>query len=126
MNTEASLVLIVDDDPDIRDALSVALVADGYLIKATASLLGATTIMEQEPTLDYMLLDYNLPGMPLQDFLARAETLHPRMAVVLISAIDNLAEKAARYKVKQYLPKPFDFERLRQMLKKVTAASEKK
>ena len=43
-----------------------------------------------------MLLDYNLPGMPMVDFLTQVSNLAPKMAVILISAVDNVAEKAEK------------------------------
>jgi len=115
--------LIVDDAEDIRDVLAKALSLEGWVIQSTDSLLGALTIVENNSDLDCMLLDYNLPGMPLEDFLQKFRAFCPQTAIVMISAVDELEEKAAKYAVPHFLQKPLDFDALRKAMSAALAAA---
>lgn len=109
-------MLIVDDVQDIRDVLASTLSAEGWVVQVASSLLGALYVLEQNREIDCMLLDYNLPGMPMQDFLAQLKLNNPHMKIIMISAIDDLEGKAARYGIKHIVHKPFDFDHLRQVI----------
>lgn len=108
--------LVVDDDKDIRDMLSVALSAEGWLVQTTDTLLGAISILTQKNDIHCMLLDYNLPGMPMEDFLRQVRGFAPSLGVILVSALDTVAEKAEKYKISFYLGKPIDFDELRKAM----------
>lgn len=108
-------ILIVDDDRDIRDVLSVALAADGHAVKATDSLLGALDVLKDvQSSNSCMLLDYNLPGMRMDEFLAKARAKRPKIGVVMISAVDDLQKKATRYGISHSISKPINFQKLRE------------
>jgi CheY-like chemotaxis protein len=55
-------VLIVDDEPDIRDVLNEHLLREGYVVETTST--GAAAIgAVRERTPDAVLLDLNMPGV---------------------------------------------------------------
>lgn len=113
----ASEVLIVDDQADIRDVLALALSSEGYTIQVADSLLAALQVLERRlSAVEFMLLDYNLPGMPMDEFLRDAYKFTPKLKIILISAVDSIAEKAERYGIKSYLQKPIEFEQLRKAM----------
>ena len=119
-------VLIVDDVADIRDMLTVALSAEGFLVKTTDSLYGALHILQQESCIDCMLLDYNLPGMPMEDFLKQIRDVAPKIGIVLISAVERVAGKAERLGIATYLGKPFDFDQLREAMEQCLRLQQEK
>ena len=45
----ARRVLVIEDDPGIRDLLTDALLSDGYTVTATESALGAATLVRRPP-----------------------------------------------------------------------------
>src|SRR5438105_2712859 len=90
----ATSILVVDDEPDIRDMLSILLSEQGFSIKTSSNFYSALYILEQDKNIAYMLLDYNMPGMPTQQFLNRARVLNPEIRIVLMTAADRVAEKA--------------------------------
>jgi len=55
-------VLIVDDEPAMRRALSAALTAGGRLVEAAQDAEEAIEAIHQQP-FDLVLLDINMPGM---------------------------------------------------------------
>lgn len=106
--------LIVDDDPDLRYLVSVALTRWGHraLMAATAD-EAREACTEARP--DVLLLDVNMPDADGPDFLAalRRDGLAPSR-VYLVSALDpdELRPLAASLDV-GYLVKPFTLATLR-------------
>jgi two-component system, OmpR family, phosphate regulon response regulator PhoB len=74
----ASRVLIVDDDPDIRDVVAAMLEAVGLTVLAAASAEDALERVAAEP-FDLLVLDWNLPKMTGLD-LCRAVRKDPALA----------------------------------------------
>lgn len=105
--------------------LSVALSAEGSAVQTTDSLLGALNILNLNVAIELMLLDYNLPGMPMPEFLTEVRVIAPKIGIILISAADHVAENAQKYGIKYYLGKPLDFDELRKVMSARVADSAK-
>ena len=108
MSTEH--VLVVDDDPDLLQLLTMRLSAAGYRVSAVQSAEAALAKLAVErPHL--VLSDVQLPGG--QDGLALFDEIracHPSLPVILLTAhgtIPDAVEATARG-VFSYLTKPFD------------------
>lgn len=120
--TRAPRVLLVDDAPEIVEVLVELLRAVGYEVEtASDGVEGLAAMRARRP--DAVLLDHNMPRMPGLD-VVRAMRDDPALqdiAVILITASPKSvpAEPAPGVRV---LPKPFDFDRLFEMLKETVAA----
>jgi two-component system chemotaxis response regulator CheY len=106
------LVLVVDDDPDILDAICDILEGEGYRVARARHGVEALQRVEQE-TPAIILLDLM---MPVMDGLAFAQALRqrqvsPHIPIVVISA-DGNPQKAAAVGAQGYLAKPFDIDAL--------------
>jgi len=102
------VVLVVDDDPGIRQTLELVL-EDEYEVCDAADARTALAIARSGP-IDVVLLDILMPEM---DGLAMLEELHgvrPGLPVVVLSALDraSTAATAMRLGAVDYLTKPFD------------------
>jgi CheY-like chemotaxis protein len=108
----APLVLVVDDDPDILEAVCDVLAGEGYRVaRARHGREALARVAEERP--DLVLLDMM---MPVMDGLAFARELQaagrsPPIPVVVISA-DGDAERAGGVGAREFLPKPFDLDAL--------------
>jgi CheY-like chemotaxis protein len=106
------LVLVVDDDPDILEAICDILTGEGYRVARARHGGEALAALERErPAL--ILLDLM---MPVMDGLAFAQALRERerergVPIVVISAEGN-PQKAAAVGARAYLSKPFDIDAL--------------
>ena len=106
------LVLVVDDDPDILDAICEILAGEGYRVaRARHGLEALQRVEEERPAL--ILLDLM---MPVMDGLAFAHAVRqtPRggdLPIVVISA-DGHAQKAFSVGARGFLAKPFDIDSL--------------
>ena len=106
-----SKVLVVEDDADILSSLAEVIREEGFEVSTAANGYQALAQMETQ-TFDLIFLDLMMPLMDGWRFMEIARTRFPNMRapVVLLSAVNNLAEEAARIGLENFLAKPFDLE----------------
>ena len=105
------MILLVDDDPDVRLAMHVRLKANGYdTCFASDALSSVSEAHKHQPNL--VILDLGLPG---DDGFVAIQQLkrHPSLAVIpiiVVSARDASGnqERATKAGAKFYLQKPVD------------------
>jgi len=101
-------VLVVDDDPIIRDMIADILDFEGYATCVARNGYEALQMLRGEE--DFLVfLDIMMPGMSGKEVCAvlqREPELRKRHVIVLMSALDNL-EEAASLKADAILQKPF-------------------
>jgi CheY-like chemotaxis protein len=105
------LVLVVDDDPDILDAICDILDAEGYRVSRARHGREALEQVDNELP-DVILLDLM---MPVMDGVAFSQALRQRpdgdVPIVVISA-DGNPQRATAVGAVGYLAKPFDIDAL--------------
>jgi CheY-like chemotaxis protein len=117
------LVLVVDDDPDILDAICDILDGEGYRVaRARHGLEALERVDEEEPSL--ILLDLMMPVMDGLAFAQalRARPLARRIPIVVISA-DGNPQRAAAVGAQGYLAKPFDIDALMSHISRMTGGA---
>jgi CheY-like chemotaxis protein len=117
----APLVLVVDDDPDILEAICDIVAAEGYRVgRARNGLEALERVGESRP--DIILLDLMMPVMDGLTFAAALRDRYGdhRIPIVVISADGNPA-RAASVGAQGYLAKPFDIDTLLVHLSSMTA-----
>ena len=87
-------VLIVDDEPDIRDMLTQALSREPYEVLCADSAEEALDIIAQEPV-DVVLSDEKMPGMSGTEFLAIVREKYPDTIRIILTGHASL-ESAIR------------------------------
>jgi len=101
-------ILVVDDEPAIRDFIIRALVADGYVVDAACD--GAEGL-RQSAAHGYALiiLDLVMPGADGRTVLAALQEDRPDQAVIVLSCVGDVATKVSCLDLgaKDYLTKPF-------------------
>jgi CheY-like chemotaxis protein len=106
------LVLVVDDDPDILEAICDILDAEGYdVARARHGEEALSQVEARRPAV--VLLDLM---MPVMDGVAFAQALRLRPAVrdvpIVVISADGNPQRAASVGASGYLAKPFDIEAL--------------
>ena len=117
-------VLVVDDEPGIRQATARFLNRSGIQVRAVSDGAEALRALRTQ-TFDVILCDVRMPGMNGRDFLARLREQAPRLVSTLIFATgDTLEPDTAALLADAGAPslaKPFDFDALEQLVREVAA-----
>jgi CheY-like chemotaxis protein len=125
--TDVVDVLVVDDDPDVREVLGLLLEADGYRVRRAADAASALAAIDEQPPM-CVLLDLEMPGMHGVD-LARELRAREGANLVLICVTGwqdaKQHEAAERAGVDFVLTKPLDPAKLRLMLPPLGSAASK-
>jgi CheY-like chemotaxis protein len=103
-------VVIIEDDPDIRESLAEVLNESGYAPVLAANGKEALEKLSQGPRPAAILLDLMMPVMDGWQFRAaqRAAAELREIPVVVVSADGNVREKAAAIQATAYLRKPIN------------------
>src|SRR5664279_5052888 len=103
-----STVLILDDEPVIREVLGSVLAKAGFVTREAASAAEGLERLAKE-SIDLLLLDLMLPDRPGLEVLAEVKARHPEVPVVVVTAYSSVesAISAMREGAFHYLPKPF-------------------
>src|SRR5713101_1721651 len=120
-------ILIVDDEPDVREVLLEYFVAHGYAVMGAESASVAKTMAAQH-SIDLALVDIHMPG---EDGLSLARHLRERYAKVAIVMLTSAAMVVDRIVglemgADDYVPKPFDprelLARVKSVLRRTSSA----
>ena len=105
-------VLVVDDDSQMRRAVTNALTARGYAVVTATSGEAALSVMAEEQ-LDLVLLDLGLPGIEGHEVIKRLRSWS-ELPVIVISVRESQEEKVAALDAgaDDYVAKPFGMKEL--------------
>ena len=122
--TETGTVLVVDDEPSMREMLSIMLKREGYDVVLADCGKAAVEILRHRPV-DLLISDIKMPGMSGVDVLRAAKQIDDAIVGIMITAFKSTesAVEALRLGAHDYLDKPFDIELLK---KKVRHALEQR
>ncbi|MBU1664235.1 MAG: sigma-54 dependent transcriptional regulator [Gammaproteobacteria bacterium] len=110
---EALPILVVEDDAPLREALMDTLELSGYAAHAAADGEQALAWMGEE-RFGLVLSDVQMPGMDGHALLRSLKARWPEVPVLLMTAYGqiDMAVQAMREGAADYLPKPFEPDRL--------------
>ena len=112
MAREQPLILVVDDDQDLREVIRQFLTDERYSVRTApdgeAPLASAAQVV---PAL--ILLNVRMPVLDGRGFTQAYRRIPgPHAPIILVSAVNNLAEVAQEMGVEEYLAKPFQLDDL--------------
>jgi diguanylate cyclase (GGDEF)-like protein/PAS domain S-box-containing protein len=117
--TRQHTLLLVDDEPAIRSALTRMLRPDGYHVLSASSGAEALEMLAENPV-QVIISDQRMPGMTGTEFLNIAKQLYPETVRIILSGYTDLAtvtESINRGSVYKFLTKPWEDEVLRQQVR---------
>jgi DNA-binding NtrC family response regulator len=120
MQSQRPRLLVVDDDRAILTLIGTIALAEGFDVATTVNGEDAMKQLRHRPA-ELVLLDLRMPGINGLDVLKAIREVSPRCRVVLMTGyatIDSAVE-AVKLGAVDYLTKPFDLQRLRQLLASV-------
>jgi signal transduction histidine kinase len=118
----AKSILLVDDDPEIRDSVEEVLRGEGYAVLSVGNGRDALRHLEESEPPDLIILDLMMPVMDGWQFRIAQRRAAPELAstpVVVISADDS--PMAAAIDAAVFLRKPFPIDALTSSVRRVLA-----
>ena len=120
-------ILIVDDEPGVREVLEEYLVAHGYAAIGAENASAAKAAVAQHP-IDLALVDIRMPG---EDGLSLARHLrerHAAIAIIMLTSASTVVDRIVGLEMgaDDYVPKPFDpreiLARIKSVLRRTSSA----
>ena len=112
-------MLVVDDEPGIRTALTRMLRSDGYRVLTAASGDEGLHVLSLN-AVQVIITDQRMPGMSGTEFLGKVKDLYPETMRIILSGyteIDVVTESVNRGAVFRFLTKPWDDDLLREQVR---------
>ena len=108
-------VMVVDDEPDVRQLLGDFLGSRGYEVFLAADGLAAVSQLDVYKP-DLVLLDVAMPGMDGVETLRQISMIAPATRVIMVTANTDisLTSRLLALGAVDYIPKPFDLDYLEQ------------
>ena len=103
-------ILIVDDEPQIRQSFEKILTAEGHTVK-TASSGEAAIALVQAAVPDLVIMDVSLPGMSGLEAFRAIHEIEPKLPVIVMTGkgTTETAIEATKLGAFEYVLKPLEF-----------------
>jgi CheY-like chemotaxis protein len=118
MNTRGS-ILVIDDEPGLRDLLAYELGQHGFEIETAASGMAAVEAMRHRK-FDVAVTDFRMPGMNGAETVAALRSMDPDIEVIVATGYASVgtAVECMKRGAYDFIQKPYDLEELRLLLER--------
>ena len=115
-NHYKKLILIVDDDKNIRFILKTLFTKSNYQVETTGNLSGLHRLINNIAP-DLIITDVKLPDGNFFNEIPDIKKKYPNLPIIIISAFSTLstAVKAVRHGAFEFISKPFDIKKVLQV-----------
>ena len=112
-------ILVVEDDPNLREAIVDSLMLKGHEVQECGNGVEAVKVIAQS-TLVIILTDIKMPEMDGLQLLAHVKKNQPWLPIILMTAYGDVGQavKAMQLGANDYLMKPFEVQELLTLLNK--------
>lgn len=116
---EAYRVIVVDDEPELRQVLAEYLTKHGFSVRVAAGGAELDALLGSEGA-DLLILDVNMPGEDGISIARRIRALRGGVPILMLTAADAVVDRVVGLEIgaDDYVTKPFD---LRELLARVRA-----
>ena len=111
---DGETILLVEDDPDVREFSAMALAYLGYRVWKAGDAPSALRVLKQNPDITALLIDIGLPGTSGRELALEAQRCAPHAKIVLTTGAAPSEGRVAGEE--SMLAKPFTVEGLGQKL----------
>jgi CheY-like chemotaxis protein len=113
--TTSKTILVVEDDPGLRQVVKRTLEDAGYTVMAAEdSVFANAQTRLKGGIVDLLLADINLPGLTGGEYASYLKNINPNLKVLYMSGYfpDEVVRVHLRNKTATFLPKPFSNQQL--------------
>jgi DNA-binding response OmpR family regulator len=114
----APVILIIDDDPDVRTILEVLLASNGYAVITAIDGASALELARARPV-GLIVIDLHLPTMRGEVFCHQYREHGGGAPIFLVTAAQVDRETVARYGADAYIAKPFHVGQVLQVVERL-------
>jgi DNA-binding response OmpR family regulator len=117
------VILVVDDDPDVRGILGILLSRDGY--EVVTAIDGADALEHvKDERIALVVLDLQMPRLDGDQFRRVYQERGGHAPILLVTAAEVGPNDLARLGVSAYIPKPFDIEAVLEAVQRLISHSD--
>ncbi len=115
---QSSHILVVDDEPSMREFLSIMLQREGYDVKCAADGVEALALLDDN-VFDLVLSDVRMPNLGGLELLQHIKGLGTDTVVIMMTAFSTTeqAVEAMKHGAYDYLTKPFKNDEIRLVIR---------
>lgn len=112
-------ILLIDDETICLQMLAACLVMEGFRVTCATNGYDALNFLK-EGSYDFMLTDYNMPGMNGLMLSEEAKRIFPELTIIMLTGatLDGLKTDAIESGISAVLTKPFSTSELLYIIKK--------
>lgn len=107
---DSPLILVVDDEEDIRTTVECILKDENFLVETAVD--GSDCIKKLKKIKpDLVILDILMPGLTTKEIIKRIRKLHPKLPIIFLTVVkltEATKKKLINSHVADYIEKPFD------------------
>ncbi len=109
---ENKKILVIDDDPAILEVVSIILKENGYSVLTPDGRDLVGKIKKNQP--DVIFLDLLMPGVSAEELTKKlkSDIKTKNIPVLILSALNDIDQRAKKIGADGFLPKPFGIEDL--------------
>lgn len=117
---ERPKILVLDDEPDVRNLLARILKEENYQVSEADTAESALSSIEESAP-DLVIADINLPGMSGLDFFKLVKENNPQLPFIFLSGLTDEFDKVLGLELgaEDYITKPFGVRELKARVKVV-------
>lgn len=119
-DAEHPIVLVVDDEPEVRASVKWYLIGQGmHVVAADSAEEGLALLRSLQPPPQVIVLDLDLPRMNGMEFLKQLRQGRPDLTVIILTGFGalSLQTQAEQLGVRQFLRKPVSLATLEQAIR---------
>jgi DNA-binding response OmpR family regulator len=122
LGAHRSVILVADDEPLIRNLVTLLMQQDGYFVLSAADGHEGLELSRQYPgTIDLVITDVQMPRLNGTDLCAHLLEERPGIKMLVMSGAD-MSEIVSQNVNLPFLPKPFDGKTLKARVRSMLAA----
>jgi len=104
-------ILVVDDEPDVRDSVKIILEKKGYRVITAIDGEDCLNVLREEKP-DLILLDIMMPGIPARNVIKEIKNIKIAFLSVVRTSEAEKQNLLSQKNIVDFIQKPFDVEEL--------------
>jgi CheY-like chemotaxis protein len=117
-------ILVIDDEPDTRELMSLELAEAGFYVEGAGSGREALDLVREGHRFAVAVTDYRMPGMDGIETLRALKEIDPELQVIVASgaAAGDVRDRCLSNGALAYLEKPFELDALASAVREAAQA----